>query len=160
MQLTELKKSLAQHPEKVLRFILPTGTKIPIHAHITEVAKIEKKFIDCGGTFRTEALCRLQTWFADDTNHRATARMLLKILDKSASFLETDEMDVDVEYEAPFISQFPILEVVAEEDAVVLHLGSKHTACLALDRCVAPAEKKQAIDFKGIPSLQPQKCCQ
>lgn len=159
MKLTELKNLLAQHPEKNIRFILPTGTKIPIHAHITEVARIEKRFIDCGGTFRTETLCRLQTWFADDTDHRATTRMLLKILDKSAPFLETDDMDVDVEYEVPFVSQFPISEVIAESDAVVLRLGSKHTACLAEDRCLPPAMKKQPLEFKGIPSLQPTKCC-
>jgi hypothetical protein len=159
MKLSELKKILAEHPEKILRFILPTGTKIPVHAHITEVARIEKRFIDCGGTFRTETICRLQVWFAEDTDHRATARMLLKILDKSASFLETDQMDVDVEYEAPFISQFPISEVLAESDTVVLRLGSKHTACLAEDRCLPPPVNKQPIEFKGIPTLKPTKCC-
>lgn len=159
MKLSELKKALAQHSEKILRFILPTGTKIPIHAHITEVARIEKRFIDCGGTFRTETICRLQVWFAEDTDHRASARMLLKILDKSSSFLETDEMDVDVEYEAPFISQFPISELSTEGDAVVLRLGSKPTACLAEDRCLPPTTKKQSIEFKGIPTLKPTKCC-
>lgn len=159
MKISELKKTLAQHPEKNLRFILPTGSKIPIQAHITEVARIEKRFIDCGGTFRTETLCRLQTWFADDTDHRATARMLLKILDKSASFLETEDMDVDVEAETPFVSQFPISEVVAEGDAVTIRLGSKHTACLAEDRCLPPTQNKKPIEFKGIPSLQPSKCC-
>jgi hypothetical protein len=148
---------LAQHTEENLRFILPTGTKIPIHAHITEVARIEKKFIDCGGTFRTETLCRLQLWFAEDTDHRATAGMLNKILEKSASFLETDDMEVDVEYEAPFVSQFPITDIAVENDAVTLRLGSKHTACLAEDRCLPPQPK--SIQFKGIPTLQPTKCC-
>lgn len=159
MKLSELKKFLAQNPEKNIRFILPTGTKIPVHAHITEVARIEKRFIDCGGTFRTETLCRLQIWFADDTDHRATARILLKILDKSASFLETEEMDVDVEYEAPFVSQFPILEVIAERDALLVRLGSKHTACLAEDRCLPPELNKQPIKFKAFPSLKPTTCC-
>lgn len=159
MKLSELKKTLAENPEKNICFILPTGTKIPVHAHVTEVARIEKKFIDCGGTFRTEAVCRLQVWFAEDTDHRATARMLLQILDKSASFLETEDMDVDVEYEAPFISQFPIAEVTAQSGSVAIRLGIKHTACLAEDRCLPPALKKQSVEFKGIPSLQPTKCC-
>lgn len=154
MKISGLKKILAQHPEKNLRFTLPTGTKIPIHAHITEVARIEKRFIDCGGKFRTETICRLQTWFADDTDHRASARMLLKILDKSASFLETEEMDVDVECEAPFVSQFPIAEVTVENDAVVVRLTAKHTACLAEDRCLPFAPNKKAINFNPIPTLK------
>ena len=158
MKLNELKTILADAPDKPLRFILPTGTKIPIHAHITEIARIEKRFIDCGGTFRTETFCRLQVWFADDTDHRATARMLLKILDKSASFLESDELDVDVEYEAPFVSQFPISDVVVENDALVIRLNSRNTACLAEDRCLPPALNKQP-KFKGIPSLTVEKCC-
>src|SRR5580698_9890618 len=98
MQLSELKKLLSEHSQQNIRFILPTGTKIPPHAHVTEVALIEKKFIDCGGTFRTGSLCRLQTWFADDTDHRLTAGKLLAILDKSASFLGTADLDVDVEH--------------------------------------------------------------
>jgi hypothetical protein len=81
------------------RIVLPTGSKAPPHAHVTEVAPIEKKFIDCGGTFRTDSVCRLQTWFADDTNHRLTAGKLLAILDKSASFLKSDGLEVEVEHE-------------------------------------------------------------
>ncbi len=87
MKISEFKKTLSENSYRNIRFILPTGTKAPPHAHVTEVALIEKKFIDCGGTFRTDSLCRLQTWFADDTDHRLTAGKLLAILDKSASFL-------------------------------------------------------------------------
>jgi hypothetical protein len=63
MQISELKKTLSENTCRNIRFILPTGTKAPPHAHVTEVALIEKKFIDCSGTFRTDSLCRLQTWF-------------------------------------------------------------------------------------------------
>ncbi len=157
MKLNELKKLLAEHSDKNIHFILPTGTKIPLHSHVTDVARIEKRFIDCGATFRTEVLCRLQVWFADDTDHRISARMLLKVLEKSASFLESDDLDVDVEYEAPFISQFPITAVAAEDQALVVRLGIKHTACLAEDRCLPPASKKP--EFKTIPSFAPVKCC-
>src|SRR2546421_11482733 len=108
MRLSEFKKTLSEHSCRNLRFILPTGTKAPAHAHVTEVALIEKKFVDCGGTFRVDSLCRLQTWFADDTGHRLTAGKLLAILAKSASFLGTDDLEVEVEHEAPFVSQFPI----------------------------------------------------
>src|ERR1700722_19361341 len=134
MQISELKKTLAENSYRNIRFILTTGTKAPPHAHVTEVALIEKKFIDCGGTFRTETNCRLQTWFADDTDHRLTAGKLLAILDKSASFLEADNLEVDVEHEAPFISQFPISGAEADGDVLLVRLGIKHTACLAEDK--------------------------
>ena len=155
MKLSEFKKLLAQHSEKNLRFVLPTGSKIPLHAHVTEVARIDKRFIDCGGTFRTELTCRLQTWFADDTQHRLGAGKLLAILEKAGSFLETEDLEVDVEYEAPFISQFPISVVELEGNVFVVHLGTKHTACLAEDKCLPP----KSIPYKPLPSFQPSKCC-
>lgn len=161
MQLSKLKKSLSENASRNIRFILPTGGKIPPHAHVTEVARIDKKFIDCGGTQRTETLCRLQTWFQDDTDHRLTAGKLLGILEKSASFFETDKLEVDVEHEAPFISQFPIEKVEVDGDALILRLGIKHTACLAEDKCLPPNLNKP-YQFKSLPNLQnlrPKKSC-
>ncbi len=158
MILSEFKKSLTQQRNRNIRFILPTGSQVPPHAHVTEVARMDKRFIDCGGTFRTEVTCRLQTWFADDTDHRLTAGKLLGILEKSALFLETETLEVEVEHEAPFISQFPICNVEADGEALGLRLGLKHTACLAEDKCLPPQLNKPSI-FKTIPSLQPGKCC-
>ena len=159
MKLTELKKSLAQHPKKTLRFLLPTGSKVPPHAHVTEVARMDKKFVDCGGTFRTESTARLQTWFADDTAHRLDAGKLLTILNLGAKVLESDELDVEVEYEAPFISQFPIAGVEADGDALFLRLGTKHTACLAEDKCGVAPGGAQTISFNPLPALPKTKCC-
>lgn len=158
MNLSEFKKLLAQSREKNIRFVLPTGGKVPPHAHVTEVAKIDKRFIDCGGTFRTETNCRLQTWFADDTDHRLTAGKLLAILKKSASFLETEDLEVDVEHEAPFVSHFPISSVEAEGEALMVRLGIKHTACLAEDKCLPPALNR-SFALKPLPVIQPSKCC-
>jgi hypothetical protein len=159
MKLSEFKKVLSSQSDKSLHFVLPTGTKIPVHAHVTDVARIDKRFIDCGGTFRTESVCRLQAWFADDTDHRIGARMLLKVLDKAAGFLESEDLDVDVEYEAPFISQFPISTVEVGEEALLVHLEIKHTTCLAEDICLPPAARKPSV-FKPLPNLEPmKKCC-
>jgi len=158
MILSELKKLLAENSYRNIRFVLPTGSKIPSHAHVTEVARMDKKFIDCGGTFRTETLCRLQTWFADDTDHRLTAGKLLAILDKSASFLETDDLEVDVEHEAPFVSQFPIEKIEVDGDVLIVKLGIKHTACLAEDKCLPPALNK-TFQFKPLPKIESSKCC-
>lgn len=157
MLLSELKKTLSENVYRNIRFVLPTGTKVPPHAHVTEVAQIDKKFVDCGGTQRTESVCRLQTWFQDDTDHRLTAGKLLAILDK-ASFITSGELEVDVEHEAPFISQFPISSVEFEENTLILHLGIKHTACLAEDKCLPPNLNKVSV-LTPLPVFNKGKCC-
>ena len=74
MKLAELKKQLNLQPAANLRFCsCRTGNFVPAHAHVTEVARIDKQFVDCGGTLRKDTFCRLQTWFADDVDHRLTA---------------------------------------------------------------------------------------
>jgi hypothetical protein len=145
MKLTELKNILNQHPAAHLRFLLPDGESVPAHAHVTEVARIDKRFVDCGGTLRNESLCRLQTWFSDDTDHRLTAGKLLKILSRAGSILGTDELEVDIEHQAGYISQFPVnsFEVLPHE--ITFHLAERHAACLAPDKC-KPA-KTPPVDF-------------
>jgi hypothetical protein len=159
MKLPEFKQLLAAHLDKPVRFLLPTGTKVPAQSHVTEVARIDKRFIDCGGKFRTEFTCRLQTWFADDTDHRLTSGKLLGILNKSASFLETENLEVEVEYEAPFISQFPVTAVEAESDDLIVRLGVKHTACLAEDRCLPPSLTTKSALLNPIPNVGKAQCC-
>jgi hypothetical protein len=83
---------------------------------------------------------------------------LLAILDKSASFLETENLEVDVEYEAPFISQFPITSVKVEDEILMVSLGTKHTACLAEDKCLPPNLNKTSI-LTPLPSFKQSKCC-
>jgi len=157
MNLIELKKALAEHPAKTIRFVLPTGSAAPPHAHVTEVAQIDKRFIDCGGTFRTDSVCRLQTWFADDTDHRLSAGKLLSILAKSGDFIKDGSIEVEVEHEAPFISQFPITSLEVDGDLLVVQLGIKHTDCLAKDRCLPP---KLAVNpFAPLPSFKEAACC-
>lgn len=158
MILSEFKKLLSENSDRNIRFVLPTGSKIPPHAHVTEVARMDKRFIDCGGTFRTETSCRLQTWFADDTDHRLTAGKLLAILDKSASFLEAENLEVDVEHEAPFISQFPISSVETAGEGLMVRLGVKHTACLAEDKCLPPTLNKTST-LTPLPNFKQGTCC-
>lgn len=158
MLLPEFKKLLAENSNRNIRFVLPTGSKIPPHAHVTEVARIDKRFVDCGGMQRTETLCRIQTWFQDDTDHRLTAGKLLAILDKAASLLGAENLEVDVEHEAPFISHFPISHIITEGDTLLIQLGITHTACLAEDKCLPPNLSK-SFKFTPLPDFQPKKCC-
>lgn len=166
MKTSELMKSLAEFPEHTLRFVLPTGTKIPPHAHVTELARVDKRFVDCGGTFRTESTARLQTWLADDTAHRLNAVKLLGIMQKGAGLFGSEDLSIEVEHEAPFISHFPIETVEEHKGSLFVRLGTKHTACLAEDKCgvgenscATPAQKTNAIFFRPPPSLQKSNCC-
>jgi hypothetical protein len=162
MKLTELKGILNQHPAANVRFHLPNGDSVPAHAHVTEVARIDKRFIDCGGTLRSDSLCRLQTWFSDDVDHRLTAGKLAKILDMARTVLLSDDLEVDVEHEVGFITQFPLASVEALPDEIVLHLSERHTACLALDKCnLPPAKPSEFSPLKfNFRDAQPSaKCC-
>jgi len=156
MKLSEIKSQLVQQPAANIRFILPDGNFVPAHAHVTEVARIDKRFVDCGGTLRNGSLCRLQTWFANDKDHRLTAGKLLKILEKAKSFLASDDLEVDVEHEVQFISQFPLESVEILTNEIVLQLGTRHTACLAPDKCLpaskpAPDFSPLKFNFRGQP---------
>ena len=162
MKLYELKSALAQNPNATLRFLLPNGELAPAHSHVTEVARVDKTFVDCGGTLRTESFCRLQTWSADDVDHRLTAGKLLKIFSKADTFLKSDELEVDVEHAVGFISQFPLERVEAALGQIIFYLGRRHTACLAMDKCgVAPAEVSAAnpLKFNFREPAAATKCC-
>jgi Family of unknown function (DUF6428) len=146
MKLSELKTILNRHPAAHLRFALPNRDSVPAHAHVTEVARIDKRFVDCGGTLRHESLCRLQTWYSDDTDHRLTAGKLLKILGKAEAILGTDELEVDIEHQAGFISQFPLDSIGVLPSEIIFHLTERHTACLAPDKCLPAKTPASGFD--------------
>ena len=153
--MNELKMALGEHRDCTLRFILPNGVAVPEHAHVTEVARIDKRFVDCGGKLRADAVCRLQTWVADDVHHRLVAGKLLGILDQAAGILQSEELEVDIEHEAGWISQFPVESVSAVNGELVLRLTARHTACLAEDQCMRPPPglndfKPQSLEFKPL----------
>jgi hypothetical protein len=136
MNLTEFKKLLSDHPGKLMRFVLPGGKSIPRHYHITEVGHVKKDFIDCGGTIRTASACVLQAWVAaNDEDHRLEAGKLAAILLMADKILPGADLPVEVEYEAPVISQFTIAGSRLASDAIVFQLKKKHTDCLAKESC-------------------------
>ena len=161
MKLHEFKNTLAQKPEAQVRFRLPTGDLTPADIHVTEVARIDKRFIDCGGTLRNDSLCRLQTWFADDTAHRLTAGKLTKIFAKAERVALTDELDVDVEHEVGHISQFPVGSAEVSDNEIVFQLTERHTACLAMDKCLPPAAPPafSPLKFNFTDQSPVNKCC-
>jgi hypothetical protein len=135
MNTAELTALLTAFGDKPVSFVLPDGGRVPAHAHITEVGRIDREFLDCGGVLRRTSFCCLQAWVADDTDHRLSAGKLVTIIGRALEPLGLAALPVEVEYEDGLISQFPVVSVSAG-DVVVLHLGTKHTDCLAKEICL------------------------
>jgi hypothetical protein len=58
MTLSEIKSALKNLTQ--IAFQLPNGDLVPNHFHVTEVGKITKNFIDCGGVVRNEEVANFQ----------------------------------------------------------------------------------------------------
>jgi hypothetical protein len=134
MKLSEVKNVLKQTNE--IAFELPNGTLVPEHFHVTEVGKITKHFIDCGGTVRTENVINFQLWNANDYNHRLHPEKLLKIIELSEKVLGLEDGDIEVEYQGETIGKFGL-----DFENGKFQLTSKKTDCLAKDNCGIPVEK-------------------
>lgn len=137
MKLHELQAQLRAHAELNLIVTLPDGGRVPAHFHVTEVGHVAKKFVDCGGTFRSSETCVLQTFTGSprDDGHRLAAGKLAHILELAKPILLSGDLPVEVEYEDGVISQFPLTGIAVEAGNLVLQLGLKHTDCLAKDKC-------------------------
>ena len=157
MNLNEFKTLLKSHTNKAFRLQLPSGSPVPVSFHITEVGRVRKTFIDCGGTLRESDTCQLQVWVGEDEDHRLEAGKAAAILEKAKSFLSDETLPVEIEYEDDVISQYTIEEHVVAEDSVVLHLEHKHTDCLAKEKCGVPINAaKSAV---AVSCCGPSGCC-
>jgi hypothetical protein len=151
MNVNELQAQLTAHPEAALHLRLPDGSFVPAHFHVTEVGRIRKDFIDCGGTRRSVTSCSLQVWVADDTDHRLSAGKLAGILQLAAPLWEGESFAVEIEYEDMVISQYPLEAIEVTPAGLLFCLGGKHTDCLAKDKCGIPA--------LGVVSCNTPGCC-
>lgn len=134
MKLSQLKEILNQINE--VKFVLPNGSKVPEHFHVTEVGQIDKNFIDCGGKVRKEEVISLQLWTANDYNHRLSADKLNSIISLSEKKLKLGDHEIEVEFQAETIGKYGL----DFKDSKFV-LTSKQTDCLALDACgITPSE--------------------
>jgi hypothetical protein len=152
MKLSEFKNKL--QGLATISFKLPNGKLVPSHFHVTEVGKIEKNFIDCGGTIRNEKVVNFQLWEANDYDHRLHPEKLLSIIELSENKLGITDEEIEVEYQGETIGKYGIEFI---NDTFVL--TSRQTDCLAKDNCGIPEEKIKVSLGATINSCAPGSGC-
>jgi len=156
MKLSEFKKQLSTITD--LNFVLPNGTVVPKHFHVTEVGQVTKKFIDCGGTVRNEKVVNFQLWEANDFDHRLAPKKLNDIIALSEKVLGLEDAEIEVEYQSDTIGKYGV-----EFNGKDFTLTSTQTNCLAQDKCGIPTEKLKVnlVDLSNNQSYCTPggKCC-
>jgi hypothetical protein len=97
MKLSAIKNELKKL--STIAFQLPNGELVPNHFHVTEVGKVTKHFIDCGGVIRQEEVVNFQLWEANDYDHRLHPEKLLHIIELSEAKLQIPDLEIEVEYQ-------------------------------------------------------------
>jgi hypothetical protein len=134
MTLQEAKNILKNSKE--ISFQLPNGAFVAPHFHVTEIGKIDKTFVDCGGTLRKEKKVSFQLWEANDYDHRLHPEKLLKIIELSENLLDLGNEEIEVEYQGNSIEKFSL-----EFQNNSFQLLATQTDCLAKDNCGIPRDK-------------------
>ena len=153
MKLSEIKNKLNQLEN--ISFQLPNGELVPNHFHVTEVGKVTKHFIDCGGTVRNEEIANFQLWNANDYNHRLHPKKLLDIIELAEKVLGIPNLEIEVEYQGDTIQKFGI-----DFDGKNFLLIIKKTDCLAKDKCGPGSYRDSAEKTKiKLADLNEEPCC-
>ena len=154
MKLSQVKSALKEL--ETIAFELPNGELVPNHFHVTEVGKITKHFIDCGGVERKEEVVNFQLWNANDYDHRLHPEKLLHIIELSEKTLNITDSEIEVEYQGKTIGKFGL-----DFNGKNFLLTNKQTDCLAKDACGIPVEKKkiELLDVPAVNSCAPGSGC-
>ncbi len=154
MKLSAVKSALKNL--ETITFQLPNGDLVPSHFHVTEVGKVTKHFIDCGGTVRHEEVVNFQLWSADDYDHRLHPEKLVHIIELSEKTLGLEDAEIEVEYQGNTIEKYSL-----DFDGTNFLLTTKHTDCLAKDNCGIPVEKPKVklSELKKAPVCEPNSGC-
>jgi len=134
MKLSAIKTQLEGLPQ--VNFLLPNGSQVPAHFHVTEVGQVSKKYIDCGGTLREESKVTFQLWEDGDVDHRLAASKLLNIIGLAERLLSIPDLEVEVEYQGDTIGRYGL-----DFNGTEFLLTATQTDCLAKDKCGIPMEK-------------------
>ncbi len=151
MKLSQIKNELKKL--NAIAFQLPNGDLVPGHFHVTEVGKVTKNFIDCGGVVRNEEMVNFQLWEANDYDHRLHPEKLMHIIELSEKVLGLPDAEIEVEYQMKdTIGKFGL-----DFNGTHFLLISKMTDCLAKDHCGIPPEKMK-VKLGDLTSKETQ-CC-
>ena len=159
MTLSEIKKHLKNLD--TIAFVLPDGSLVPSHFHVTEVGKTTKHFIDCGGTVRQEKKVNFQLWNANDYDHRLHPEKLIHIIELSEDIFNLKDLEIEVEYQG----EQSIQKFGLDYQNGQFLLTSTQTNCLAKDKCgipekQLPKQKVQFADLNNEPCCSPDgNCC-
>jgi hypothetical protein len=74
-----------------------------------------------------------------DVEHRLETNKLANILRIAGDVLPSLDLPVEIEHEAGVVSQYPVTAGSSDGQTLTLTTAMKHTACLAMDLCCAPA---------------------
>lgn len=147
MKLSEFTNHLSALKE--IAFELPNGELVPEHFHVTEIGRIEKKFIDCGGTLRNEKKISFQLWKANDYNHRLHPEKLVGIIELAQDKLNLPDSEIEIEYQGDSIEKYDV-----DFDGRTFLMNNTKTDCLAKDKCGVPKEKPKV----KLSELQNARC--
>jgi len=143
MKLSSVKKKLENLSE--LRFRKPNGEYVPAHFHVTEIGKVTKNFIDCGGTLRQENRINFQLFSAEDYDHRLAPQKLRNIIALSEEKLGLEDWEVEVEFQSDTIGKYAL--DFNDSDFVLVNT---HTDCLAKESCGIPTAKTK-LNLSDLP---------
>jgi hypothetical protein len=135
MKLSEFKNHLLE--VDALHFVLPNGSLVPAHFHLTEIGQLDKRFIDCGGTMRNEQRVSMQLWTSVDVWHRLASSKAIDIIEMAVKKLELVDHEIEVEYQGESIQKFSV-----DFANGAFRLVNTNTACLAGDACGVPSMEK------------------
>ncbi|CAM1345728.1 DUF6428 family protein [Tenacibaculum amylolyticum] len=156
MKLSEIKQHLLGL--ETIAFELPDGSLVPEHFHVTEVGKITKHFIDCGGVLRKEERVNFQLWNANDYNHRLHPEKLVSIIELSEKTLDLKDVEIEVEYQGETIGKYGL-----DFNGRNFLLTNTATTCLAEDKCGITPEQKPKLKLSDLqaqgPSCTPGSGC-
>ena len=120
---------------------------------MTEIGKVEKEYIDCGGTMRTSSKINFQLWYSSDTDHQLFAEKLKSIIELSEQKLKLNDVEIEVEYQSETIGRYAL-----DFKDGVFQLLSTMTDCLAPDKCGVP-QVKPRIRISSQGCVPNSGCC-
>ena len=153
MLLSAFKQTLSELDK--LKFQLPNGQLVPSYFHITEVGKVTRNYIDCGGVLRQENKLNLQLWVSSDTEHRLKPDNILNILQLAEKQLGFLDLELEVEYQQTTVGRYKLAL-----NGEVFELVNTQTACLAPNQCGIPQEKPRVrLTARGLSCNTDSDCC-